>query len=1147
MAQTKLDQGRKCVMRACEKKLDISQPCLGLQGALPSEISLRQREPKRFAALCGALALLFSVWSHTILADGAGNADVLNDIGCLEDEAGFGLNCGTAQDVRIASVTNIMIMDDGCAFQGDTVTFTADFEIELTADSRHDIGLWFATDGDPNDDGAISGTCSAATPAYAPDGPWLDLDGTDDDAAGSQQDTCGDIDADHAILHPQITLTAQCLDQDGDGRLDLPNCTSWKQPGSNDLCNSPDQAIPGAPSKCACDSSFSIGICVPGFCDDGNACTADVCTIVNNEAVCDNPPEPQGTICGDAPNGLCDVADICDGVGFCEPTYEPDTQVCRPGSGDACDPAEYCTGDSAECPSDFYEPPTTVCNAGSGDYCDPDEFCPGEPGSACPADTVMPSGSVCRAGSGDLCDPDETCSGVADDACPDDAFEPASTVCNPGSGDTCDPDEWCTGVPGDACPDDTFEPASTVCNEGSGDACDPDEMCPGVADVACPTDSYEPDTTVCRTGSGDLCDPDEMCPGAADQACPDDFVETSTTVCNPGSGDLCDPDETCTGSAGEACPDDTVMPQGTLCNPGSGDLCDPDEYCTGNADEACPDDRYDDGSTVCNDSLGACDPAELCPGSPDEACPDDEIAPQGAVCRESGTGDLICDPPELCDGVSVDCPPDDIIAPPDTPCGDQSTTECTNPDTCDGEGYCLPNNKVCGSVTNSALCEYDMAPTKGTCAGGSEDGGPCLITSTCVMAGGYCDVDTCIGGGEDGLSCTPNETGACEDGGGICEQSDQFRLLFSPDVKNWTAYRLNASNPGQTFYNIIYDATDVGGDDITLTVTVPYPYVTVGGSPLHIYDAAAVRSNGVGCLAPEGAIRSEPMFITLDDWIFGADGSNDYNLVCEPANLGPDGFGFCTFDVEILNAEIPESGLLYVNVHLDYGFKGQWVDANPYGPDSTGMFEDRYDRDDILSPWESSDALVNTSTDDGELALADCQAYWFSHDDGNDLGLCLGGSADGSSCVTTEFPSVCTDGGGSCEPFEDALENLNIFKKISGMFGRVSCSDDNSGLPYRLKLVHPSLGVVDTAKADAEGHYGFTWAHRGKPVGYTVELYSQGSTLMDTALVVLKGNGWWELNFSASNCALDEPTWESTLNYGSGIRTYKGRKIDLGR
>lgn len=190
--------------------------------------------------------------------------------GCMQDIAGFSLNC-TANDVKIAGVADvdgvpgpdIIILDDGCKYPGDTVDFTATFELE-TETERHDIGIYFATDGDPNNDGAISGECSISTLLYTPDPPWLDLDGTNDDPLGLTQDECGDIDNSHSPLYPQITLTGvECIDPDGDGQLNLPNCISWRQPGANDLCLTPTDAYPGTPSKCRCDIAFNVPIDVP--------------------------------------------------------------------------------------------------------------------------------------------------------------------------------------------------------------------------------------------------------------------------------------------------------------------------------------------------------------------------------------------------------------------------------------------------------------------------------------------------------------------------------------------------------------------------------------------------------------------------------------------------------------------------------------------------------------------------------------------------------------------------------------------------------------------------------------------------------------------------------------------------------------------
>ncbi|MGD8873768.1 MAG: hypothetical protein PVH38_01360 [Gammaproteobacteria bacterium] len=197
------------------------------------------------------------------------------DAYCMQDQAGFELNC-TANDIQISGVAKnpdgtdrLEILDDGCAYPGDSVTFTATFDVVVTAKARHDVGIYFVTDGDPDGDGAISGACNISTMPYAPAPDWLDLDGTSDPFPGTNivsntQDTCGDIDKpDHNPLNPTVTLTATCVDSDGDGFLNLPNCTSWRQSGANELCDSPAAAYPGAPSKCRCDDSFQLPIEVP--------------------------------------------------------------------------------------------------------------------------------------------------------------------------------------------------------------------------------------------------------------------------------------------------------------------------------------------------------------------------------------------------------------------------------------------------------------------------------------------------------------------------------------------------------------------------------------------------------------------------------------------------------------------------------------------------------------------------------------------------------------------------------------------------------------------------------------------------------------------------------------------------------------------
>lgn len=180
---------------------------------------------------------------------------------CMEDRAVAEgqvnhLNC-TANDINIAQASNIVIthidgqpVDPGtttCVSDKD-VTFEADFDVVSTASARYDIGLYFNREGGPD---ARNGTCNIYT-----------LDGTNTVNASNLDggnDSCWDVEQDEMVVH-STTITTTCIDSDGDGQLNLPNCVSWRQPGANELCTDPTDAYPGAPSKCNCDDDFNVPI-----------------------------------------------------------------------------------------------------------------------------------------------------------------------------------------------------------------------------------------------------------------------------------------------------------------------------------------------------------------------------------------------------------------------------------------------------------------------------------------------------------------------------------------------------------------------------------------------------------------------------------------------------------------------------------------------------------------------------------------------------------------------------------------------------------------------------------------------------------------------------------------------------------------------
>ncbi|MBY6198127.1 hypothetical protein [Vibrio hangzhouensis] len=213
-------------------------------------------------------------------------------MGDVSSENGIsGLNC-TANDIRIAEAFDIEIIEgdptpgdgvDECTIN-EPVTFTAKFKFELSAQERHDLGVWFATAGQAN---ARTGACLVSTaPLFKNAGGSFinDLDGmstgycsndtsqscdADSDCKGKNntcvftQDYCGDIDESTSPQFFEIEITTECVDKDLNGELDLPVCLSWRQPGADEYCATAEDAYPGAPSKCNCDDDFSVPIKVP--------------------------------------------------------------------------------------------------------------------------------------------------------------------------------------------------------------------------------------------------------------------------------------------------------------------------------------------------------------------------------------------------------------------------------------------------------------------------------------------------------------------------------------------------------------------------------------------------------------------------------------------------------------------------------------------------------------------------------------------------------------------------------------------------------------------------------------------------------------------------------------------------------------------
>jgi hypothetical protein len=144
-----------------------------------------------------------------------------------------------------------------------------------------------------------------------------------------------------------------------------------------------------------------------------------------------------------------------------------------------------------------------------------------------------------------------------------------------------------------------------------------------------------------------------------------------------------------------------------------------------------------------------------------------------------------------------------------------------------------------------------------------------------------------------------------------CGTGDGFRLIFTQDSQNMPCYKLTASNPGQFYYNVFFTGTPF--TTVSVTVTIPYPFVTQGNNPIEVYDSvtSSTGSDGETCLFPGSKTYAGTNKITLQSYATKAIGSST---------------------MLTLQIPVPASGFVFLAIHLDYGLKG----STGYGKSSSG-------------------------------------------------------------------------------------------------------------------------------------------------------------------------------------------------------------------
>ncbi|MDY7092501.1 MAG: C25 family cysteine peptidase [Acidobacteriota bacterium] len=238
-------------------------------------------------------------------------------------------NC-TANDVTF-TVVGLGTQDDGCVGPGDTLSIFLGAQVRnTTAQTRYDVGLYVATDGDPNLDGARTGSCyrEILTPLGGLGQsacPPLDLDGGAGPFLDTDGDTCGDLldeseidcdenmdgSRDDSFLVFSDAVTLPCEDQTGDGFVEIATGSTWGQ--NNDdvgdpTCDGEFEVIPGTKAKCKLETLSSD---VP-VADLGLTCSCDrtmvaptestSCTITytNNKTCTPDPGTTERFRCGTA-------------------------------------------------------------------------------------------------------------------------------------------------------------------------------------------------------------------------------------------------------------------------------------------------------------------------------------------------------------------------------------------------------------------------------------------------------------------------------------------------------------------------------------------------------------------------------------------------------------------------------------------------------------------------------------------------------------------------------------------------------------------------------------------------------------------------------------------------------------------------------
>ena len=567
----------------------------------------------------------------------------------------------------------------------------------------------------------------------------------DDDNDGTIDDK--DCEPTLEYVYPFAPEACDGVDNDCDGFTDEKSCDDGNA-CTDDICNpstgcdySYNTAQCNDGNPCTEKDACFFGQCEGDFvdCEDNNPCTLDAC---DPNLGCTKTPQP--VPCDDG--NLCTTSDSCAG-GVCLAGSVIQCDDTNPCTLDVCDPQKGCTSQLTSNACDDGNPCTVSDSCTTGNCAGAAKLC--DDGNPCTKDSCSPSvegGCVYIPQSGSGCDDGNQC--TVGDKCALGQCTGTDAGCACTQDTDClvfDDDNLCNGT---LFCDKTALPFKCKVQPNTVVEC----LVPSQFDEACATSSCDPQTGQCSAKpvtNGKKCDDEDAC--TASDSCLSGVCLGADKECtdgNPCTLDSCDEDVGCVFNVTvgfQGCDDGNECTLQDACEFG---------FCVGKGAETC------DDNNPCTDD--DCDPALGCQHSfSTKPCIDADPCTISEVCQGGSCvgAALDCSDGNACNGLEA-CEKG-VGCKPGTPPTCDDGLACTA-DSCSPAVGCkhVPNDALCDDgvfCNGSEVCSIDDG-----CVGVAKpDGTPCDDASACTEDD-VCKAGACKGDGVDCDDSNPCTVDTCD-------------------------------------------------------------------------------------------------------------------------------------------------------------------------------------------------------------------------------------------------------------------------------------------------------------------------------------------------------------------------------------------------